>query len=77
MSMAPMISRKPQSIGDGEYGAGDVVPMAELPARLRRQLIEQRRVLSMTDAVSLGLIEKAPGAAASEKKASAGARRGG
>ena len=71
-----MVSRKPQSIGDGTYRAGDVVPMAELPARLRRQLIEQKRVLSRADAVSLGLIDKAPEPAAAAQKAS-GSRRGG
>lgn len=75
MSMAPMVSRKPQSIGDGWYGAGDMVPMAELPVRLRRQLIEQRRVLSMADAVTLGLIDEAPEPAASLKASTT--RRGG
>ena len=69
-----MVSRRPQSIGDGTYGAGDVVPMAELPVRLRRQLIEQRRVLPMADAVTLGLID-APESTASEK--ASGKRRGG
>ncbi len=48
--------------------------MAELPVRLRRQLIEQRRVLPTADAVTLGLIE-APESTASEK--ASGKRRGG
>ena len=71
-----MISKRPQSIGDETYAAGDEVSMAELPVRLRRQLIEQGRVMTMADAVALGLIDKAPEPAAAAQKAS-GSRRGG
>ena len=43
--MAQHIARKPITLNGKTYKRGDVVPLERVPDKLRKQLIDQRRVV--------------------------------
>lgn len=45
----PHLARKRMTVLGRTYAARDVVPMDELPAKLRRYMVEQRRVIFEAD----------------------------
>jgi len=44
--MARMVARKPLRLHGKQYKPGDAVPVERLSDKLRRQLIDQRRVVA-------------------------------
>ena len=62
MAATAYVARKPMKLLGEDLAAGDPVAIGGLPARLRRELIQQRRILpAENDGASDGVLKKALG----------------